>query len=276
MNLSEIWIYPIKSLGGIRLSHAFVSDRGLAFDRRWMLVDEQGVFLTQRQNPVLALFQPTLEENVLKITHQPSGKSISFATDLYLPQPITTQIWDDTVEAYEVTAEVSAWFSALLSQQVRLVYMPDHTLRKVDAAYMLKENDITSFSDGYPILIIGQASLDDLNQKLAQPVPINRFRPNLVFTGGEAFEEETWHEFTIGDSQLFGVKPCARCILTTIDHQTGKKTGKDPLYTLSTYRKAGNRILFGQNVLIGKGGSIAEGDTITIHSTKILPKFQVE
>ncbi|PWK24475.1 hypothetical protein LV89_02988 [Arcicella aurantiaca] len=276
LKLSEIYIYPVKSLGGIALSKANITDRGLENDRRFMLVDENGRFLSQREFSVLAIFQTEIIDNSLIITNRKTGKELV----INLSQPSSTNaiqatVWDDTVEALEVSKEASQWFTEALSFQARLVYMPEESHRKTDAQYSLKGDEITSFSDGYPILIAGQASLDDLNNRLASAININRFRPNLVFTGGEPFEEDAWHEFTVGDVRFFGVKPCARCIMTTIDQATGEKAGKEPLLTLNKFRKAGNKILFGQNVLISQLGEIAVGDSIEVKSRQKLAKFEI-
>jgi hypothetical protein len=154
--------------------------------------------------------------------------------------------------------------------------MPEESQRKTDVQYALTGEEITSFSDGYPILIIGQSSLNDLNNRLENPVNINRFRPNFVFTHGEPFEEDNWHEFTVGNIRFFGVKPCARCIMTTINQETGEKKDKEPLLTLNKYRKAGNKILFGQNVLISQLGTVSVGDDVTVISRKKLAKFEID
>ncbi|MES2516834.1 MAG: MOSC N-terminal beta barrel domain-containing protein [Bacteroidota bacterium] len=276
LQLSEIYIYPVKSLGGIRLDEAQITDRGLQYDRRFMLVDESGRFLSQREYPQLALFQADIEGAFLKITDRKTN--LNLVIDL-TPNPqslgILVTIWDDETSAIEVSTVASAWFSQALNSPTRLVYMPENSHRKTDISYSLKGNEITSFSDGYPILITGQSSLDDLNNRLTNAVSINRFRPNFVFTGGEPFEEDAWHEFTIGNIRFFGVKPCARCIMTTIDPATGEKTGKEPLLTLNKYRKAGNKILFGQNVLISQLGKVAVGDLIEVVSQKKLAKFEI-
>ena len=263
-------------MGGIALSEAKITDRGLENDRRFMLVDENGRFLSQREFPILAIFQTEVTENNLVITNRKTGENL--VVNLESPQISNTTkvtIWDDEVEALEVSDEATQWFTEALNSPTRLMYMPEESHRKTDATYSLKGDEITSFSDGYPILIAGQSSLDDLNNRLESKVDINRFRPNLVFTGGEAFEEDAWHEFIIGDVRFFGVKPCARCIMTTIDQATGEKSGKEPLLTLNKFRKAGNKILFGQNVLISQLGAIAVGDSIEVKSRQKLAKFEV-
>ena len=277
LKLSEIYIYPIKSLGGIRLDATNITTRGLENDRRFMLVDENGRFLSQREYTQLAIFKTEIEGEYLKITHKKDGQTIKVNLSPSSQSiPIQVTIWDDETTAIEVSQEASNWFTQALGISTRLVYMHEESQRKVESNYALTGDEITSFSDGYPILIIGQSSLDDLNNRLENPVNINRFRPNLVFTDGEPFEEDAWHEFTVGDVRFFGVKPCARCIMTTIDQETGEKKGKEPLLTLNKYRKAGNRILFGQNVLISQLGTVSIGDDVTVLSRKKLAKFEID
>lgn len=278
LKLSEIYIYPVKSLGGIRLDNAEVTDRGMQYDRRWMLIDENNRFVSQRENPQLALFEVAIQDDNLVITDRKSGKILTVSNSpIYSDTPsINVTVWDDEVSAWEVGKLANDFFTQALEMSTRLVYMQDESHRKTDANYSLKGDEITSFSDGYPILIVGQSSLDDLNNRLAEPITINRFRPNFVFTGGKEFEEEEWHEFRVGNIRFFGVKPCARCIMTTIDPLTGEKKGKEPLLTLNRYRKANNKILFGQNVLISQLGNVSVGDTIEVISRKKLAKFEVE
>ena len=280
LQLSEIWIYPVKSLGGIALQSAKVTDRGLEHDRRWLLVDDDGLFLTQRQFPELAIFKTAIDDSFLTITHQ---KQTSESLQIKLNQSrfvvenkIKVTVWDDTIDAFEVSSYASAWFTERLGLSVRLVYMPDESHRKVDAVYSVSGAEINSFSDGYPFLIIGQSSLDDLNSRLKEPIPMNRFRPNFVFTAGEAYEEESWREMSIGGLPFFGVKPCGRCVITTIDQDLGIKSGKDPLLTLSKYRKAGKNVLFGQNLVGTQLGKVSVGDEIKVLSRGKLAKFEVE
>ena len=266
LQLSEIWIYPVKSLAGIRLEKSRVTQRGLEYDRRWMLVDEKGVFVTQRKYPQLVLFQPKIDGGFMQISHKDATKgSVSFSlSQKNEKQPIEVQVWEDSVSAIEVSEQVSFWFSEILGFNVRLVFMPDESLRKVDPDYAVDPDDMTSFSDGFPFLIIGQASLDDLNTRLQEKVGMDRFRPNFVFSGGEAYEEEQWKEFRIGNLVFHGVKPCGRCIMTTVDAQKGNFSGKEPLYTLSTYRKKGNKVLFGQNVIAKQQGEVKVSERIRL------------
>ncbi len=260
--VSQIFIYPIKSLGGFSVQQAKVLCKGLEHDRRWMLIDESNRFLTQREHPVLALFSTCLHaaDDSLLVTFQKQTITIPLWASGQLS---VAKIWDNEVDVIEVSSEISNWFSKVLQQPVRLVFFPEVNARPVDPAYALHAENQTSLSDGYPILLVGQSSLDDLNSKLGQAVSMDRFRPNIVFTGGEPYEEDSWKKFEIGESALAAVKPCARCVVTTIDQQTAL-TAKEPLYTLSRYRKVGNKVLFGQNLIPFKEGNIQVGDQITL------------
>lgn len=257
--LSEIWIYPVKSLGGIRVSSATVMEKGLRHDRRWMLVDASGRFLTQRNLPQMALFKVSPQGNNFIITH--GSDSLQLPTEGG-GTTITAQIWSDAVDVVEPSADVSRWFSERLDMACRLVAFPEANPRLIDPAYRLARESV-SLADGYPVLIIGQASLDDLNGRLLQPVPMNRFRPNLVFLGGAPYEEDEWKNFRIGVNRFAGVKPCGRCVLTTVD-QDNAQVGREPLLTLSKYRRDGDKINFGQNVIPRDYYEIHEGDEIIL------------
>ncbi|MCJ8166974.1 MOSC domain-containing protein [Pontibacter sp. E15-1] len=265
--LSAIYIYPIKSLGGIRLDQAVVEERGLQHDRRWMLVDAKGDFLTQRQHAHMALLQVSLLPEGLEVRHKQDKVAplfIPFATENASGEELQVSIWDDTVMAQEVSPAISAWFTAALGMPARLVRMPQHTRRPVDPQYATN-GEVVSFADGYPFLIIGQASLDDLNSRLEQPIPMDQFRPNLVFVGGEAFAEDIWSDFTIGSLSFRAVKPCARCVLITINQSTAEKS-VEPLRTLATYRQQRNKIMFGQNLLSQSTGILRVGEPVHVLS----------
>jgi uncharacterized protein len=269
LKLSEIRIYPVKSFGGISLQESKVTDRGLELDRRWLLVDDDGRFITQREHPQLALFQPEIKEDTLRITHKELSEFIDIPLRPVFKDEmvkIKVTVWDDTMDAFEVSQTISEWFTKLLGFSVRMVYMPDECQRKLDPRYAISGEEITSFSDAYAFLIIGQSSLDDLNGRLKVKVPINRFRPNFVFTNGEAFEEDFWREFTIGNLSFVGVKPCDRCVMTTVDPEKGVVSGKDPLKTLAKYRNFGNKVFFGQNVIGLDLGTVSVGDEIKVLS----------
>lgn len=265
--LSAIYIYPVKSLGGFAVDCASVEERGLQHDRRWMLVDADNNFLTQRNHPQMALLQVNMADGQLVVGEKNGSGQISIPTQPQTRQPVRVTVFDDTCDALTVSREADAFFSDYLGQSCRLVYMPDSSIRRVDARYAVADNH-TSFSDGYPFLLVGQTSLDNLNSRLAEPLPMNRFRPNLVVSGGEPHAEDDWHEIQVGETFFFGVKPCGRCIVTTTDQETGS-IGKEPLKTLATYRKRENKILFGQNMVFGRQGSrISVGDAVSVHSRR--------
>lgn len=259
LKLSEIWIYPVKSLGGIRMASAEVMPKGLRYDRRWILIDHENKFMTQREHPRMALFKMSLDQNKLQIHY--SGETLDLFPDLD-PQgePVQTIVWNDQVSVNEVSPSHSSWISERLGHPCRLMAFPEKNSRPVDKKYSLNDEHV-SLADGYPFLIIGQASLDDLNSRMNVPVPMNRFRPNFVFTGGKAFEEDQWKEFHIGDVKFTAVKPCARCVLTTVDQETAEK-GKEPLKTLATFREQNNNVLFGMNLLGPGSGVVMVGDEI--------------
>lgn len=273
LTVSELYIYPIKSLGGIALNSATLTDRGFEYDRRWMLVDENNQFITQREVNAMALLKVEAAEHGLLIRNTGvAGEKLLVPYEPTIAETIMVTVWSNHCRAQRVSEAADAWFSKQLGKPCRLVYMPNSTNRFVDGRYA-HHKEITSFSDGFPLLLISQASLDDLNGRLSVPLPMNRFRPNLVFTGGTPFLEDTMKQFGINGVTFFCVKPCARCVITTIDQQTGTKA-KEPLTTLSTYRMKNNKILFGQNLLYNGKGKITIGDTITIHekgAVELLP-----
>lgn len=260
LKLSEIWIYPVKSLGGISVKSAKVLSKGLELDRRWMLVDENGLFFTQRIHPKMSLFKLHLVSGQLSI--QFGSEQIPLALQNNFTSPVQVQVWDDKVLAQEVSTTHNEWFTERLGIKCRLVFFPEDNPRPVDPTYSIN-NDNTSLSDAFPFLIIGQSSLNDLNERLSEPVPMNRFRPNFVFTGGEPYEEDTWKDFTIGQNRFVAVKPCGRCVMTTVNQDTGEK-GNDPLKTLATYRMKNNKTLFGQNVIALDYKEVHVGDLVSL------------
>jgi uncharacterized protein YcbX len=256
LTLSHIFIYPIKSLGGISLQSAKVEERGLQYDRRWMLVDKNGMFLTQREHPQMALFQVSIKDDKLEVTHKVRAMS-----KLQIPisnsenNSFVVNIWDDVVIAKHLNKDVDLWFSDALNLDCHLVSMDKDSDRITDKKYTPEPKQV-SFADAYPFLIIGQESLNDLNRRLKEPLPMNRFRPNFVFSGGEPFIEDTWKDFMIRDLKFRVVKPCSRCVVTTVNQATAEKSG-EPLETLAKFRNAGNKVNFGMNV-IGFGNGVVE------------------
>lgn len=260
LRISQLYIYPVKSLGGIPLNTARVTDRGLEYDRRWLLIDDNHIQLTQREHPAMALFTPTITAAGVDILYRPTQQRYTIPFQPQTNNYADVQCWDDTVRAQFVDPQADAWFSDLLKLNCRLVYMPDDTQRQTDLNYT-PEGHITSFSDAYPFLLIGEASLEELNSRLDQPLPMNRFRPNIVFSGGAPFEEDQLHDFTIGKIRFSGVKLCARCVMTTVNQLTAQQ-GKEPLRTLARYRAKNNKILFGQNLIHHGLGQLTVGDEL--------------
>jgi uncharacterized protein YcbX len=261
--IQDLYIYPIKSLAGIRLTEAKVEERGFEYDRRWMLIDKSGMFLSQRAFSVMALLRVTLDADSLSVYHISKPDDVlHIPFDLEGEEISSVTVWDDEMPARLVSAEFDAWFSDKLQMNARLVKMPLSTERKVDPRYAVNGESV-SFADGMPYLLIGQESLEELNSRLEIPVPMNRFRPNIVFSGGDAFAEDSWGKIQIGKIDFQVVKPCARCVLTTVDQETGIKSS-EPLKTLSGYRKVGNKVLFGQNTVALSAGVIKVGDEIKL------------
>ncbi|MHA4811471.1 MOSC domain-containing protein [Flavitalea flava] len=275
--ISELYVYPIKSLGGISVRQASLTDRGFKHDRRWMLVDENNRFLSQRELPEMALLQVSITDKGLTVlhknkTHTPllipfgapgenSNSDENSGEEAQQSDTCIVNVWDDSCQAQWVNRKADEWFSDMLSFNCRLAYMPESSHRLVDDRYA-HNKEITSFADGYPLLLIGQSSLDELNGRLSTPLHMNRFRPNIVFTGGAPYEEDTMEHFQIAGVSFFGVKRCARCTITTIDQVTAAK-GKEPLKTLSGYRNTENKIHFGQNLLFRGEGVISVGDELS-------------
>ncbi len=263
MILQDIYIYPIKSLGGISVQEAVVEERGLQYDRRWMLVDDQNHFLTQRTFHEMALLQVSLHPDGLQVHHKlHPGKFLHIPFEPQTNNIAQVTIWDDTVPGQQVSNTCDEWFSDMLGKSCRLMFMPESTKRPVDKKYAINDETV-SFADGYPYLVISQASLNDLNQRLDQPVLMDRFRPSLVLSGAEPFAEDNLKDFSIGSARFKGVKPCARCVLTTVNQQTGL-AGKEPLRTLAKYRTIHNKVMFGQNCLAMETGVIKVGDSVTV------------
>lgn len=279
MHISEINIYPIKSLAGISVEAAMVEERGLRFDRRWMLTTPDGMFFTQREFPKMATLSVWIEED---------GGGLGVAADrfgdVFVPMDADSDkrqmvtIWGSVCEAAVYGAALNEWFSDVLGTNCQLVKMPDDSRRSVNPRFD-RGGDIVSFADGYPLMVLSEASLADLNSRLETPLPMNRFRPNLVVAGADAFAEDDWKSVRIGDAEFRSTKLCERCVITTVDQTRGEFEGKDPLKTLATYRigknvipdryeslgVGANAVLFGQNLICDSTGrSISVGDEIEI------------
>jgi uncharacterized protein len=259
VSISGLFIYPIKSCKGISLPDAVVEERGLHYDRRWMLVDDALTFMTQRNFPALSLIEVSLHKNSLTV-NAPSMDTLSIPFEYNGRNKAL--IWDDMVEIEHASVEVDEWFSTFLKTNCHLVFQPNESIRKVDPRFALN-GEHTSLSDGFPFLVLSERSLHDLNEKLAAPVPMNRFRPNIVVTGCSPFDEDRWKTIRVNGIDFHLVKPCARCVVTTVDQQTGEK-GIEPLRTLSEFRTRNNKVYFGQNAIASATGILHTGDTIEI------------
>ncbi len=275
IQVSSLHIYPVKSLGGFAVPRAQLTDRGFALDRRWMLTDAEGNFLSQRECPAMALLQTRISSEGLEIhSRLEEVAPLQISTETPSGSPVNATLWGRTCAALPVSAEADDWFSRQLGKTCRLLYMPDETRLRIDEKYN-PGDFLTSFSDGFPLLMISEASLEKLNSRCSIPVSLERFRPNLVIRGCAAHDEDRMALFSIGSIRFRGVKPSARCQVTTIDPITGEK-GKEPLQTLSAYRRSGNRVLFGENVIAEDTGFIRVGDSVTIQEWKAPPVATAE
>lgn len=258
LTLASIHVYPVKSLGGFAMLEARLTDRGLEHDRRWMLVDPEGHFLTQREHAAMACLHTSIHANGFRVTDRRNGAALDLPWTLDAGEERMCGIWSDRVRTVRGKEAWSAWFTERLGTPVDLVYMPDRTRRHTDGRYA---KGITSLSDGFPYLVLSQASLDDLNTRLEIPVTMDRFRPNLVVSGGHAYQEDEWSAVHIGDLTFQLVKPCARCMIVTTDQQSGTRS-KEPLRTMATYRSRGSKVMFGVNAMGPSFGTIRVGDPI--------------
>ncbi|TFW30767.1 MOSC domain-containing protein [Massilia horti] len=274
--LSQLILYPIKSCGGIAVDEAVANISGLSaqgvHDREWMLVTEDGQFLTQRELPRMALVVPHIEGNTLTVA-APGMAPLALPIDQHYSGPVkTVRVWDDTVDAADCGDAAAAWFSQAIGTRCRLVRFRPQVVRPTSTKWTGGVPAQTRFADGYPMLLIGAASLTDLNARLVaagrSTLPMNRFRPNLVVDGIDAYEEDYVEAFQAGDLALRPVKPCARCPIPAIDQATGEP-GPDPLDILQSYRakpQLDGGICFGMNVIVscGAGAVLRTGQELDV------------
>ncbi len=259
--LSAVYVYPIKSCGGISLQSANLEATGLRDDRRWMLVDGTGKFMSQRRHPKLALISPSLAPDRLVVS-APGMPDLEVPFDGETGDRLDVEVWGDAQRGVPVGGEADRWFGRFLGSPCRLVRKPEDDVRPVDSAYA-RSGDQTSFADGFPLLLISEASLEDLNRRLESPVSMNRFRPNLVVRGCGPYAEDGWGEMRVGDAVLRVAEPCPRCAITTVDQDSGER-GKEPLRTLATYRKAEGEVWFGRNLIHTSLGTVNVGDPVGV------------
>jgi uncharacterized protein YcbX len=257
MKLTSINIHPVKSLAGISVNSAQVNPYGLLNDRNMMLVDDNGIFISQRKYPQMALIKTKLLNNVLTVS-APNMSEITL--NEFSHRSILVDVWGDACHGFVAQEKINQWFSQYLDFSVKLVKYDHQQPRVTDPQYS-QANDIVSFADGFPLLVISQASLDDLNTRLNTPVTMKHFRTNLVIDGCEAYAEDNFKNLKIGNIEFEAVKPCSRCVLTTVNPKTGiKSSDTEPLRTLSQYRKTDKGVIFGMNLIPRGKGSIKLGD----------------
>lgn len=266
VTLSRLYVHPVKSMRGLQLSHAQVTPSGLAFDRLFMLTDPQGMFITARQYPQLVQFTPALLPDGLILTSPDGNESVSIKFSDFAEQPSPTEVWGNQFTSLIAPAEINHWLSGYLKRDIQLRWVGEDLTRRVK-----NQPEIPlSFADGFPYLLLNEASMFDLKQRCPASVKLEQFRPNLVITGAEAYAEDTWQTIRVGSVIFDLVKPCSRCVLTTVSPERGRKhPSGEPLKTLQSYRTAEDGdVDFGQNMIARNSGIIRAGDSVEILATK--------
>lgn len=260
-------IHPVKGARGSDVETLDFEEMGPRFDRRWMVVEPDGSFVTQRDTPRLATIQPTVAGDALVL-------SAPDAPEIRLPlepqgERLEATVWSSAVEVRTVSPAADAWLSSVLAGAHRLVFMGNDDVRYTDPAYA--EGHRVSFADGYPALLVSRGSVDELARRVGREIPVERFRPNIVVSGDRPHEEDFWKEFTIGGLPFRGVKLCARCKVTTTDQQTGiRDPQQEPLRTLARYRRIESLVYFGVNTVHLATGPISLGDPVEVHERGIV------
>ena len=267
IHVSALYRYPIKSCKGHALHEACTDARGIVGDRGMMVVDVNNEFLTQRELPRLALIEPIVHGDGQAITLRAPGMDELTFEPSNNGRRMQARVWKSICDTVDQGNKVALWLQDFLAAPVRLVRMADDFHRPLNPQYARGEHDTTGFADGYPFLLVSQASLDELNARLDSPIPMNRFRPNIVVDGCEAFAEDGWPDFRINGIQFAGVKLCPRCPIPTIDQERGEVTGREPIKTLATFRTINQQVMFGQNVIAANTGVLRVGDAVEVLSS---------
>jgi uncharacterized protein len=265
ITISELWMYPIKSCRGISLARATVGPRGIIHDREWMIVEPDGMFLTQREYPQLAVVTPSFQDDRLRLAT--SGTAPIDVPLHAIGREMEVVVWRDHCQAIDQGDAVARWLGAFLGVECRLVRLADTGIRQVDPNYAWPD-DRVGFADAFPLLLASESSLTELNRRMDQPLPMNRFRPNIVLRGALPFEEDRWRVIRANAMTLRVVKPCARCATTTVDQLRGSVAGPEPLTTLATFRKQNGKVLFAQNVIHDGPGILEVGARVEVLATK--------
>ena len=253
LRVDGLWVYPLKSGAPIPVERVELDTRGPRWDRRWMVVDAEGRFVTQREEHGLARVRTALSAEGLTLSVEGHG-AVTLSFDP-AGERVRVRVWKDDCEAVRLD-EASDFVSSVLDRPVSVVFMPDDADRRHSGAEV-------SFADAYPLLLVGRASFEDLARRAAEPLVIERFRPNVVIAGGAPYEEDQWRRLEIGAIPIDVVKPCARCVITTVDPDTGI-AGKEPLRSLATYRRVGSEVMFGMNAIHRSHGVVRLGDTVEV------------
>jgi uncharacterized protein YcbX len=266
ITVSQLYIYPVKGLQAIAVPSARCTERGFEHDRRFMVVDAQGKFMSQREHPLMATVWTDIADGMLVLS-APDLTQVEIPLEPQGQASARVQVWNSTCDAVPASRAGDAWLTDYLGIPCRLVYMPESTRRECNPEFA--PGKIVSFADGYPYLVTNEASLADLNARIAAKaaptVPMNRFRPSIVVAGADAYAEDHWPELRMGSAVLRSAKPCGRCQVTTTDQATGERLGPEPLVTLGEYRDGGKfGIMFGQNYATERTGTIRVGDTVTL------------
>ncbi|MFN8368299.1 MAG: MOSC domain-containing protein [Candidatus Kapaibacterium sp.] len=261
ITIAELWIYPVKSLAGIRVDSHPLNEVGLVYDREWMITDSDGRFITQREYPVLALVQTAVDDTSLTLCYD--GTTVEIPLQHSATNQRTVTVWDDTIQAHDEGEEVARFLTAVLGTNARLVRRIPTSMRSVDSKYAMN-NDGVHFGDAMPLHVINTASLDELNSRLDEPVGADRFRANIVVQGASAYHEDTWKQVRINYVDCTVPKATGRCVMTTINQQTAISS-KEPLRTLAQYRTIQNKTLFGVYLIHQqKYGVLNVGDEVII------------
>ena len=262
ITLSRLYVYPVKSCRGIELARSQITSTGLQHDREWLIVTPSGRFITQREAPRLALIEPAIDAGNLTL-RAPGMAPLEVHPGDYARTPVQVTIWRDHCKAFDAGRDAAQWLEQFLGRPVRLVRFDTSQPRLVDPEWSGDVPGYSKFSDGYPVLVISNASLAELNTRLEKPLPMERFRPNLVLEGCEPYAEDSMRTIELDGVQLQLVKPCTRCVITTTDQQTGQRDGVEPLQTLKSYRWDAQLkgVAFGQNAIVvaGAGRELATG-----------------
>lgn len=262
-HITHLYIYPVKSCAAIDLKEANCDEQGLRHDREWAIVDHNGNVLTQRDNPRMALIEPDLDNNGSLILHARNYRSLTVTNIMPEEPKLQVRLWGDECSALDEGTDASVWLTELLQMQCRLVRHDGKSVRKSRYGKGSGGETTVAFADCCPLLLMSQESLDDLNERLSEPVPMSRFRPSIVTRGFGKYREDHIEKLSTGETVLSSVKPCARCVIVTIDQEDGIAKGPEPLQTLSRYRICDGKVLFGQYFKAEQPGRLRAGNVLS-------------